>query len=152
MKSKTRIKMMFLALVAGVIAFAGAAKAQILYQGKVTLPVATRWGQVQLPAGAYTFSIRPTQTNIPLIIIADAHGKSVGMTQPVTTDATPQVNGQDCLVLQRDAKGSFVSQVRLGSAMVVLGYAPKGRSKEAEEARIIWIAPTGRPTQPISRS
>jgi len=152
MKSTTQIKTVFLALVAVVMAFAGAAKAQSPYQGKITLPEATRWGHVELPAGDYTFSVKPTQTNIPLIIVSDAHGKSVAMTQPMTTDATAQVDGKDCLVLERDSKGSFISQVRIGSSMVVFSYAPKGHSKGAEESRMIRIDPTGRPTRSGSRS
>ena len=154
MKSTNQIARTFLAIATAVIAFAGAANAQSPYQGKFTLPEATRWGQIELPAGNYTFSVKASDTNTPFVIIADAGGKSVGITQPMTTDATSQVNGQDCLVLEHASKGSFVSQVRLGSAMVVLGYAPNGRrnSKEAEQAQIIRINPTGRQAQSGSRS
>jgi hypothetical protein len=125
----------FFALVASVIAFAGAANAQTAYQGKFTLSSTTRWGQNELPAGDYTFSVKPTTTNSPLIVITDARGKSVGITQAMTADDTPQVNGQDCLMLDHDAKGDFVSQLRLASTTTVLGFAPHGKRGAKETGR-----------------
>jgi len=121
----------------GLVSFAGVANAQsIRFSGHIALPVAVRWGTANLPAGDYSLKLESTKSTPMLLVITDAQDKNVAFVVPLTGGYDENLQGEDCIMLDRTSESSAVRELRIPSAGIDLVYGSSRRSKKGiEEAQ-----------------
>jgi hypothetical protein len=109
-----------------VCASASPASAQDVFKGSFTLPSDVRWGQANLPAGDYTFSLK-SMTLPARIVVTGPNGS-----QFVLTSSTDQktIDAPSSLKIERRNGERFVSEIYLADLHMQLNYhersLPKG--------------------------
>jgi hypothetical protein len=107
------------------------ASAQDAFKGSFTLPEDVRWGQANLPAGHYTFSLK-SQGLPAQIIVTGPNGSSFVMTS--STDKK-NMNEPSNLKIQRNGATRFVKEIYLADLQLQLNYhapsMPKGEQQLA---------------------
>jgi hypothetical protein len=137
-RSSSLFKVMILAV--GVLgASVGSACAQSA-SGRFTLTHETRWGNVLLAAGDYTFSLQSPSLPAP-IMVSKTGSPQVAIVLPQGVSAE-QLADSSRLVLTRNESGeSFVSALYLGDLGVSLHYAtPKSQMPTSETAKLGPVA------------
>jgi hypothetical protein len=110
-----------------VCASASPASAQDVFKGSFTLPANVRWGQANLPAGDYTFTLKSLA--LPASITVTGPNGS----QFVVTSSTDQksIGSPSRLTIERRNGERYVSEIYLDSLHMQLNYhqrsVPKGK-------------------------
>lgn len=109
------------------------------FRGTFSLPAEVRWGTATLQAGNYTFTSEGAKTDDTLQLIQG--GKVVAMV--LCQSHNPAVAGRAELVIDKNAGGRTVREMRLPEIGVVLYYAPHKpkRGTAAEERQIAELIP-----------
>lgn len=130
MKSLRNHALIIVALaLAGVLASAVPASAQVALRGSFTLHHQMRWQNAILPAGDYTFEMPSIAT--PRITLRGPHGP-----QFITASvADEKVIGQSVLVVENRGNESCVRELRLASIGRALRYSVPKAPKDVELAR-----------------
>ena len=121
---------------------AGMASAQTV-RGKFALPAEVRWGTVTLQPGEYTFIKEGAHGGDMLQVIKG--GRIVALVIPQAHN--PLDGGPSALVIESNANGKTVTEMRLPDALAVFYYAPprpkRGTAvEERESAQLIPITIT----------
>ena len=130
---KTKLTRIFaiaaLALVAATVS-AVPASAQNIYKGSFTLTSDARWGQANLPAGEYTFTLQSAA--LPArIVVRGANGSQFVMTS--STDSKSMDAPSNLQIVRRNGE-SRISQLYLADLHMVLNYQDRSKSKDKELA------------------
>jgi hypothetical protein len=136
-RSSSLLKVLVLAL--GVLgASVSSAHAQSA-SGKFTLTHETRWGNVLLAPGDYTFSLKSPSLPAPILVGKVGTPAVVVLPQAVSSE---QLTETSSLILSHDERGeSFVSGLYLGNLGLSLHYAaPKSQMPASETAKLGPIA------------
>ncbi len=139
MKSIRRSLLILTLAIGALGASVGAAYAQSA-KGTFTLTHETRWGNVLLSPGVYSFSLQSPGLPAP-IMVGKAGSSQIALVLPQSV-STERPTEDSKLVLRRDESGeSFVSALYLGDLGVRLQFAPpKAQTPAAETAKLGPIA------------
>jgi hypothetical protein len=124
------IAILALGLIAACVA-ASPASAQDAFKGSFTLPNEVRWGNADLPAGHYTFTLK--SAGLPAqIIVTGPKGAAF-----VMTSATNRKDMQksSCLTIEHRGGQPFIKDMYLADLQLQLNYPGPSLSKNVELAK-----------------
>ena len=126
MKSNfTRILAIAALSLIAICASANPASAQDVFKGSFTLPSEVRWGQANLPAGDYTFTLK--SMGLPArIVVTGANGSQFVITSS-TTDRS--IASPSMLKIARRNGERYVSEIYLADLHITLNYHERGLPK-----------------------
>jgi len=138
-RSSKLLRFLGLALLAACLN-AGPASAQV-FQGKFTLPSATRWGQATLPAGEYWFALDSASGTCALRLYRETKGVAVIMAQAQAKNDS----GPAKLTVVRGTVRTL-SLPEIGMAFQYAPHHPKHLTAPEERgiAEVVPVAVTGK--------
>ena len=114
--------------------------------GKFTLPHETRWGNILMSPGDYTFSLQSPGLPAP-VMVSKIGSSQVAIVLPQGVSAEKLTDDSRLVLRHSDSGESFVSALYLGDIGLSLHYAPPKAQTPASETAKLGPIPGSQPVK-----